>query len=226
MLPKLLPHESALVELLEVLCKPRNSLQTFDVVVKWLEEHLSKSTFKDTKKLPRQRTLMKRVSSTYKVPKHSLHTVPLETGTANGHPDEYVRGKYVKVPIWDFVDVLKHYLLEPTIFGHVDNLVNKPNCFGKCVVDNPKDTKEYLASRHYSESYDKLISNPLFQFLLPLEFYVDKTGKTSGPTSSCGEPFIFTTALLTQAARELPSAWRCLGLLPDLEKSSSAKKMQ
>jgi hypothetical protein len=53
MLPKLLPHESALVELLEVLRKPRNSLQTFDVVVKWLEEHLSKSTFKDTKKLPR-----------------------------------------------------------------------------------------------------------------------------------------------------------------------------
>jgi hypothetical protein len=77
MLPKLLPHESALVELLEVLHKPRNSLQTFDVVVQWLEEHLSKSTFKDTKKLPRQRTLMKRVSSTYKVPKHSLHTVPL-----------------------------------------------------------------------------------------------------------------------------------------------------
>ena len=226
MLPKLLPHESALVELLEVLRKPRNSLQTFDVVVKWLEEHLSKSTFKDTKKLPRQRTLMKRVSSTYKVPKHSLHTVPLETGTANGRPDEYVQGKYVKVPIWDFVDVLKHYLLEPTIFGHVDNLVNKPNPFGKCVVDNLKDTKEYLASRHYSESYDKLISNPLLQFLLPLEFYVDKTGKTSGPTSSCGEPFIFMTALLTQAARELPSAWRCLGLLPDLEKSSSAKKMQ
>jgi hypothetical protein len=33
-------------------------------------------------------------------------------------------------------------------------------------------------------------------------------------------------ALLTQAARELPSAWRCLGLLADLEKSSSVKKMQ
>jgi hypothetical protein len=132
----------------------------------------------------------------------------------------------VKVPIWDFVDVLKHYLLEPMIFGHVDNLVNKTNPFGKCVVDNLKDTKEYLASRHYSKSYNKLISNPLLQFLLPLEFYVDKTGKTSGPTSSCGEPFIFTTALLTQAARELPSAWHCHGLLPDLEKSLSAKKMQ
>jgi len=54
MLPMLLPHESALVELLVVLCKPQNSLQMSDMVVKWLEEHLSKSTFKDTKKLPRQ----------------------------------------------------------------------------------------------------------------------------------------------------------------------------
>jgi len=84
MLPQLLPHESALVELLDVLRKPRNSLQTFNIVVKWLEEHLSKSSFKDTKKLPRQRTLMKKVSSAYKVPKHSLHSVPLETGTAAG----------------------------------------------------------------------------------------------------------------------------------------------
>jgi len=132
----------------------------------------------------------------------------------------------VQVPIWDFVEVLWHYLLEPTLFGDVDNLVNKTDLFGKFVVKNPKDFKEYLASRHYSETYDKLITNPYLQFLIPLEFYINKTGKTAGPTTSSGEPFSFSTALLTLAARELPSAWHCLGLLPDLEKSSSAKKMQ
>jgi len=207
MLPQLLPHESALVELLDVLRKPRTSLQTFDVVIKWLEEHLNKCTFKDTKNLPRQKTLMKRVSETYKVPKHSLYSVPLETGTANGCSDEYVHNRYVHVPVWHFPDVLRQYLLEPALFGDVDNLVNKDDPFGKFVVDNPKDFKEYLSSRNYSESYDKLIMDPSEQLLVPTEFYVDKTGRTAGPTSSSGEPFIFATTLLTLSARERPSAW-------------------
>jgi len=81
---------------------------------------------------------MKKVSNTYKVPKHSLQSIALETGTEAGRPDEYVRDKHVKVPVWDFVEVLRHWFLEPTLFGNVDNLINKTNPFGKYVVHNPK----------------------------------------------------------------------------------------
>jgi hypothetical protein len=70
----------------------------------------------------------------------------LETGTKNvEHPDDYVHGKAIKVPIWDIQDILTHYLLDPTLFHNKDNLINPNDPFSKFVIDNPKEFKEYLA---------------------------------------------------------------------------------
>jgi hypothetical protein len=61
------------------------------------------------------------------------------------------------------------------------NLVNSQNPFGKYLPVGPSD-KEVLASYWYSKTYDKYMTNPDTQFLLPLEMYLDKTGKTAGMT--------------------------------------------
>ena len=227
-LPSLLDYESALLELDSILRKPRTRT-TFDSVVSWLEIALRDNTFKDLSKLPRRKSLMKRLEAKFHVPPHELVSVALETGTEEGGIDDFQRGKAVKVPVWDFEAVLRSYLLDPIIFGNRDNLVNSNAPFEKFIIDNPTESKEYLASRHYSESYDLCVddaSGPPRQLFLPIDVYLDKSGKTAGITSSCGEPVLMTTSLLKSSVREDPSSWCLLGFIPDLEKTSSAKKQQ
>jgi hypothetical protein len=83
---------------------------------------------------------------------------------------------------------------------------------------------ELLSGRFYSESYDMKINDPTKEFLFVMDIYLDKTGKSAGITSSCGEPVIWTTPLLTSEVREHRYAWNLLGLIADLESGSSAKK--
>jgi len=157
-LPTLLHYESALLELDSILRKPRTRT-SFDLVVAWLEAALLNNTFKDMPKLARRKSLMKRLSSKFRTPPHELKTVALETGTEEGGVDDFQRGKTVKVPVWDFETVTKSFLLDPILFGNPDNLVNTDAPFEKFIVDKPTDSKEYLAGRHYSESYDLCIDD-------------------------------------------------------------------
>jgi hypothetical protein len=90
---------------------------------------------------------------------------------------------------------------------------------------NSNDT-ELLSGPFYSESYDMKIKDPTKEFLFVMDIYLDKTGKSAGITSSCGELVIWTTPLLTSEVREHPYAWNLLGLIADLESGSSAKKKQ
>lgn len=197
-LPSLLHYESALLELDSILRKPRTRT-SFDLVVAWLEAALLNNTFKDMRKLPRRKSLMKRLNSKFRTPPHELKTVALETGTEEGGVDDFQRSKTVKVPVWDFETVTKSFLLDPILFGNPDNLVNSNAPFEKFIVEKPTDSKEYLAGMHYSESYDLCVDDvdgPPRQFFFPLEIYLDKSGKTAGITSSCGEPLLMTTPLL------------------------------
>jgi hypothetical protein len=56
----------------------------------------------------------------------------------------------MKVPVWDFETVMKSFLLGPILFGNPDNLVNSNAPFETFIVDDLMESKEYLASRHYS----------------------------------------------------------------------------
>jgi hypothetical protein len=74
------------------------------------------------------------------------------------------------------------------------------------------------------QTYDEQISDPQTEFLILLEVYVNKTGKTAGLQSDCGEPMTWSTPLLNQSIHQSDEAWRAMGYIPDLEVSSSAKK--
>jgi hypothetical protein len=58
-----------------------------------------------------------------------------------------LHGKAMKVPIWDIQDILTHYLLDLTLFHNKDNLINTDDPFSKFAIDNPKESKEYLAGQ-------------------------------------------------------------------------------
>jgi hypothetical protein len=70
------------------------------------------------------------------------------------------------------------------------------------------------------------MQNPDTDFLLPIKIYINKTGKTAGITSACGEPMLVLMPLLKKWVREQPFAWQVLMFIPYLEKASSAKKRQ
>jgi hypothetical protein len=87
-LPTLLDYESALLELdsiLQKLC----TCTSFDLVVVWLEAALRNNTFKDLSKLPRQKSLMKRLNAKFCTPPHELKTVALETGREEGGVNDF-----------------------------------------------------------------------------------------------------------------------------------------
>jgi hypothetical protein len=174
---------------------------------------------------------MKCLAKKVKMPPHELVPIALESGTKNGGVDEFHPGKTVNVPRWDFQKVVISYLLDPILFGNQDNLVSRDNPWEKFEIANPKESKEYLGSNHYSQSFDECMDNVddgcvWEQFFFPIEIYVDKSGKTAGQTSSCGEPVLMSTPLLTSSKHEEPSSWMLLSYIPDLEKTSSAKKQQ
>jgi hypothetical protein len=120
-------------------------------------------------------------------------------------------------------------LQDTTIFGDMANLVvNKENPFlpykntdGIC--------DEILDGSWYGETVQRLKAHKAdpfkedFEFVLPLVMYVDKTGTTMNQRYPL-EPFIFTTAVIRRRLRNLPTSWRPLGLIPDLETKSSAEK--
>jgi hypothetical protein len=54
---------------------------------------------------------------------------------------------------------MKSFLLDLILFGNPDNLVNINAPFEKFIVDDLMESKEYLASRHYSQSYDLCIND-------------------------------------------------------------------
>jgi hypothetical protein len=87
-LPTFLDYKSALLELDLILQKPC-TCTSFDLVVAWLEAALHDNTFKDLSKLPRQKSLMKRLNAKFRTPPHKLKTVALETGREEGGVDDF-----------------------------------------------------------------------------------------------------------------------------------------
>jgi hypothetical protein len=116
----------------------------------------------------------------------------LESGTENGGVNEFHPGKTVNVPRWDFQKVVISYLLDRILFGNWDNLVSTDNPWKNFEIANPKESKEYLASNHYSQSFDECMDDVdngcvREQFFFPIEIYVNKLGKMAGQTIRDGE---------------------------------------
>jgi hypothetical protein len=159
----------------------------------------------------------------FPVPEPTPVQVVLEHGSDEEGDYSRCSGNSVVVQTWDFEKMCQSYLLDPFLFGNRNNLVNSKNPFGKYLPVGPSD-KEVLASYWYSKTYDKYITDPETQFLLPLEMHLDKTGKATGLTSYCGEPLIWASVLLRYAICQDNETWCIQGYINDLEKTSSAKK--
>ena len=120
----------------------------------------------------------------------------------------------MNVICYDFVPQLLSILQNKKMMaGH--NLVLDPN--NPLARYKPSDDRlgEALSGSVYQDMYSRLVSNPSKQLLCPLIFYTDGTQIDS--MSRFGvEPFLFTPALLSYAARCKAEAWRPLGYVQHL----------
>jgi hypothetical protein len=71
----------------------------------------------------------------------------------------------------------KWLLLDPYLFGNLNNLVNKNNPFGKYICVEGDDMHEMMCGRLNNELYDMMINDPKTEFLLPWDMYVNQMEK-------------------------------------------------
>ena len=203
------------------------SLKMFDIVVAFIEKHNGR-TFPQNQILKCRDALLEDLRKLFPTPEAEAIPVAMETGNEDLAPEGYQRipRHTVMVQRWPIAKLLQDYLLDLQLFGNKLNLVNVQDPFGKYVPQNPDTDRELLAGQWYSRTWDAKIADPAKEFLLVLELYLDKTGRTASLKSYCGEPVIMSTPLLNQACRQNARAWRLLGLIEDLDTYSSAKKSQ
>jgi len=120
---------------------------------------------------------------------------------------------------FSFLEMLQDLLLSSK-FNDVDNLcVNREESerFGQFRPTTLEDISEIMSKGWAIETFESLEDfNPLTDFFLPLILYGDKTGTDVNQRYPL-EPWMFTTAILRKAFREMSDLWRHLGFLPSLD---------
>jgi hypothetical protein len=97
----------------------------------------------------------------------------------------------------------------------VNNLVLDP--MNPLSMYKPSDNRlgESLSGSVYQSMYQRLVTNPSKQFLCPLICYTDGT-QVDALSRFSVEPFLFTPAVLSHAARCKAKAWRPFGYVQHL----------
>ena len=104
-----------------------------------------------------------------------------------------------------------------------NNLVLDPN--NPLAMYKPHDCRlsEALSGSTYQDMYRHLVSNPSKQLLCPLICYTDGT-QVDSLSRFCVEPFLFTPAVLSHAARCKADAWRPFGYVQQLKSNLRSDK--
>ena len=198
----------------------------FDDLINLITDEVTNNKLDFTSAAPKREALLRNLLTTCPTPSPVSVPIALENNSRVRNPLEYQRGHrgLVHAMVFDFVEQLKDLLSDHHIFGNLDNLdVNKANRFGK-FERNDGRVHEVNSGSWYNEAYAHLIDDPDNEFLLPIIFYVDKTGTDIMQRHGL-EPLLFTTSIISLKARQDVRCWRTLGLIPDLyAKSSSVKK--
>jgi len=145
------------------------------------------------------------VEQLFPVPQHEPVDIELETlgaleDSKNNQNRTQNKRQTVRAQRWPFKAVWEDYLLDPQVFGLKENLVDPDTPFEKYKPKSRED-RSLHAGKWYQDTYDTKVTNPKTEFLESLIIYVDKSGRTTGIGSSCGEPMIVTSGHLTMSAR-------------------------
>ena len=227
-LPSLTKQSEKLLELQSILTVAGCPRGTFDEVVKVIEEGVMTEAFRQETPIPRLQSFLSDIQKTYPCMEPEQVCVHLETPPKKNDDNKVRSGQFDKAYLfrWDFGHLIKRMLEDVLLMGDPQNLVVNPDDpFGKYDPRSDPNAShgEVMASQWYRDTYDKLVTDPTTQIVIPIIIYLDKTG-TDLKQKYGVEPIAFTIGILRQKMRHLVEAWRVLGYMPDLELSSSAAR--
>jgi hypothetical protein len=101
------------------------------------------------------------------------------------------------------------------LFGNLNKLdVNVDNPFGK-YVPSAGLLSTVNSGEWYNSAYQHKVKDPSQEFMTPIFFACDETHLQKGGKAASW-PLLFTTSVLNQQTRNLPTAWRTLGYINNL----------
>ena len=127
-------------------------------------------------------------------------------------------GKELPVPVtrFPFVPMFRSLIADLRLFGDFKNLnVDPTDPFGKYQSPGNYITENALSGSWYDKSYDRCITDPVKQLFVPIIMESDAAVLRKGSKANHW-PILFSTTLLALSARNLDTAWRPLGYVPDM----------
>ena len=167
---------------------------------------------------------------------HQFHSglshLPLTTeGTSTQQLiDEYRRSSRATaiVPHFDARQQVISLLSDSALFGDPNNLhVNQTNSPDDLFMPYRPAPAQPLSNIHSGSWYQRTVRSPDFdprrEFMIPLIGYIDATG-TDAYSRFKLEPFLISFTIFKPNVLGKAQSWRLLGMVPDLELDSSARK--
>ncbi len=201
-------------DLLDYIAAPRYLM---DVLMHTMQQEMLQNGFDPRRDIQKRASFVKKMTKRFPTPPPIIEKVALE-GTQEDR-------EVVDVIHFDFEAQLSDLLNDHEMFGNRSNLVVNSQDVWKQYNPVPHDKlDEVLDGQWYHETCGRLLTqNTMNEFVLPIIFYVDKTGTNIQQRHGL-EPLVFTTAILNRKTRNTTRAWRMLGFIPDLDLSSKAAK--
>ena len=150
----------------------------FDGLINLMKEETINNQLDFTAHVPKRESLIQTLLTACPTPLPVAIPVSLENDSRVNNPIEYCRGHrdVVHTMTFDFVEQLKDLLSDTYIFGNLSNLdVNPNDPFGKFERDDGC-VDEVNSGSWYNNAHSFYVQQPNDEFLLPIIFYIDKTG--------------------------------------------------
>lgn len=126
----------------------------------------------------------------------------------------------VDVIVYDFVPQFLSLLQDPSLMQGPNLNLDPANPFAR--YQSPDLVLgEMHSGSVYNKMYNTLITDPKRQLLVPIILYFDKSHVTNGSNRFGLEPGSFSLSLFTEQTRRRTDAWRMLGFIHQVLKSSA-----
>jgi hypothetical protein len=211
------PDDEVEVLLMSLLDRLRCPLYAFDAIMEWGAYAQKRGYDMTTGRRPKRRSLVRTIRQ--KLKQEHMRPETIEHVFTNA-----TMGDVGKIVRFDFVSCLRDLLLDTDLMA-LENLVINPDAPYSKYVSPDGLLDEINSGCWYDRAHTKEITDE-YMFLLPLLFYIDKTGITQMCQRFGLEPLKVTSSIFKRFLRNKSKAWRTIGFMYDLYHMSSAENRQ
>jgi hypothetical protein len=188
-------------------------LYAYDSILKWSQQSYSRG-YQFPRSAPTRQSLLNELYHLYGMQncRPTIHNVQLSGG------------RVAEVSTFSFQEMFCSLLSDPEVWNANNMLFPKDSISPIIHPNQSDDLDEIISGDWYTTAFNNLCTSP-DNFLCPIVLFIDKTHVDEFSRWTL-EPVLFTLAIFNRSTRNLSSAWRPLGLVTDINCSSSAQNAQ